>query len=305
MLPISLDPKIQDTITIFLAIVIEALPFIVLGVLVAAVLSAFIKDEWLLRLRTKNRYLSHVISACLGMLFPVCECGNVPVTRSLLEKGFSVSQAMSFYLGAPILNFVVIATTIAAFGGEPVVVVGRIFGGLVIASLVGIVLSFHPHPQNLLTPATVEMCEHHHHEHRRGFKALLSKSFVRKFLREFITMANLLVFGAALAAFTQLWLPRDFVFALSSNPLFATLAMMGLAVILSVCSTVDAFIALAYAGQFSSASILGFLLYGPMIDLKAISMLLTTFKPKMVALTVFLVTVFTLLFTLTFAVGGY
>lgn len=115
MFDLTLDPKIQDTLTIFLAIVIEAVPFIVLGVLVSAVLSAFVKDKWLLKLRGDNRFGSHLISSLLGMLFPVCECGNVPVTRELLGKGFSPSQAVSFYLGAPILNIVVIASTISTF----------------------------------------------------------------------------------------------------------------------------------------------------------------------------------------------
>jgi uncharacterized membrane protein YraQ (UPF0718 family) len=296
--------RLQDTLTIFLAIMVEATPFVVLGVLVSAVLSAFVRDEWLLRLRTNNRFASHMISACLGFLFPVCECGNVPVMRSLLAKGFSVSQAISFYLGAPILNIVVIATTVAAFEASPVVILGRVIGGFVVASTVGIILSYHRNSNSLLTPATIVMCEADHGQ-EKGLKYLTSQAFVRRFLKEFFSMMNLLIIGAAIASITQLWIPRDFVFSLASVPILAILSMMVLTVILSVCSTVDAFIALAYSSQFTPGALVAFLVYGPMIDVKAISMLLTTFKPRAVAYIVFLVTMLTILISLIVTMLGY
>lgn len=318
MLNFNFDPKIQDTITIFLAIVIEAIPFIVLGVLISTLITAFVKDKWLLRLLPKNRLLAHMAAASLGMFFPVCECGNVPLMRKLLDKGFTPSQAISFYLGAPIINLVVFASTISAFSNSPVLVVGRFVGGFLIAVSVGIIISMVirgkesvlvvPHA-HMYSPENCDYCEvhdhAHDHHHHHGWRTIFSKGFVSDFSKEFLQMSNLLVLGAAIAALTQIWLPRDFVYGLNSTPILAIAAMMLLAFVISVCSTVDAFVALGYATQFSPAAILGFLIFGPMIDIKAISMLTSTFKPKLVALMVALVVAFTLSLSLILSIVGY
>lgn len=312
MIDLSSYLKLQDSITIFLSIVIEAIPFVVLGVLVSTLLEILIKDEWLLKLIPKNRIGGHIVASLVGMIFPVCECGNVPVTRELIAKGFSVSQAISFYLGAPILNFVVILTTFAAFEGQPLVIWGRIIGGFLVATSTGILISYLKKPENLLTENLNTFCElHHEHDHnhknlsfkqriapKRIILELTSKSRVQKFLNEFIDMTGLLVIGALLAAITRTWIPQELLLDLAQNPILATLVMMLLAVILSVCSTVDAFIVSGYATNFNVGALLGFLIYGPMIDVKAISMLLTSFKPKLVGIIVILVTGFTLLISL-------
>jgi len=315
MILFNLDPRISDTITIFLAIVIEAAPFVLLGVLVSRLLGMLVKGEWLVRALPKSPLLAHAVAALLGLAFPVCECGNVPVTRRLLIKGFSVSQAISFYLGAPILNFVVIISTISAFGNFPIIIAGRILGGLFIATVVGLLINYLPRGWKLLRAdvaaelesgpqdcADEDCCEcEHDHEHVNSARELLQKLRSSKFaagvVQEFNSMTKYLLVGAAIAAVTQLWLPREFVFALSSNPLLATVAMMTLALIISVCSTVDAFVALAYVGRFSPAALLGFLLYGPMIDIKAIAMLHSVFKSRLVWLLVLLVTGLTLIIT--------
>jgi len=309
MLTIALDPKLQDTITIFLGIIVEAIPFLILGIIVSNLLAVFIKQEWLLKLVGKNRVLSHLASALMGMIFPVCECGNVPVTRQLLAKGLSVSQAISFYLGSPILNFVVIASTISAFGGQPIIIIARFVGGLIIATLVGIILSFFKDEDQFLSKAALAEKEaehdHAHHVVKDRFKTLFRRHNLQLAIKEFLEMASFLAIGAAIAAITQTWIPRDYVFALNSAPILAITAMIILAVIISVCSTVDAFVGLSYAAVLSPSAVLAFLLYGPMIDLKAISMLLSTFKPKLVVILISLVTVFTLIITLGLSASGY
>ena len=118
-------------------------------------------------------------------------------------------------------------------------------------------------------------------------------------------MLSLLILGAGIASITQLWIPREIILSIAENPLYAIGAMMALALVISVCSTVDAFIALAYANQFSPSALLGFLIYGPTIDIKALSMLTTTFKPYVVGIIWFLVTAFTLIITLGIASLGY
>lgn len=318
-------PQLQNTITVFLAIVVEAVPFVTLGVLVSLLLARFVSGERLLALVPEGRVQSHVVSACLGMIFPVCECGNVPVMRSLIERGFSLSQAISFYLGAPILNVAVIASTYAAFSNYPVVFWGRFLLGLLIAVLVGVAFSFLPDQQAALTDKFAAQCERvsrlgaggsHSHSHGHGHSHSGSRfglaearhfahHFARDFREEFMPMFNYLLLGAAIAAFTQIWIPRDFVFAVAAIPLLATLGMMLLAVVISVCSTVDAFIALGFAQVFPAGALLGFLLFGPMIDIKAISMLTTSFKLRFIALLVALTAALTIISSLTVTVLGF
>lgn len=322
MFGLVLDPRLQDTATMFLAIVIEAIPFMILGVLVSNLLGIFISDKWLLKLLPKNRFTSHIAAASLGVFFPVCECGNVPVARKLLIKGFSPSQAISFFLGAPIINIVVLASTIAAFGNVPVIVVSRFVGGFLIAVLVGIIISYIPKTGLLADKLQKRVdyeqkhahsgsisANHHDHGDQEGFpqrlKHVFSRDFLQDFSTEFYEMGALLIIGAGVAALSQVWLPRDFVYFLNSTPLLAILAMMSLAFIISVCSSVDAFVALGYSFRFSPAAISSFLIFGPMIDIKAVSMLLTTYKAKVVALMVVLVALLTILFSLGLSVLGY
>lgn len=315
MLELALDPRIQDTITIFLAIFIEAVPFVLLGVIFSQVVGSLVGREFLIKLIPKNFILGHVVSALLGLLFPVCECGNVPLTKRLVEKGFGVSHAVSFYLGSPILNPVVIASTASAFGAGSTVLLGRLAGGLAIATIVGIIISQLP-PHLLKLKQQDHSDGHSHHDHAdscdlpgASFSARLKNLFtphkINDMLLEFTDMTKYLLLGAGIAAFTQLWLPRDVITQLSSNALIAILAMMLLALIISVCSTVDAFVALAYANKFSPAALLGFLIYGPMIDIKAITMLHSVFKPRLVWSVVGLVTVLTLSFALLMSGMGF
>jgi hypothetical protein len=227
------------------------------------------------------------------------------VTRELISKGFSVSQAVSFYLGAPILNIAVISTTFAAFSNEPLILGSRLGGGLVIATLIGLILYLFQVNHSQLTKSMQIKCDHDHHHKQQGFSYFLSSEFRKYFLDEFLDMFKFLLLGAGIAAITQLWIPREILTGLNSSPVIAIGAMVILAVIISVCSTVDAFIALGFAQQFSPAAIVAFLVYGPMIDIKAISMLTTTFKPRLIAAIVGMVTIFTFLLSLSLAGLGF
>ena len=298
--------SLQDSITIFLAIVIEATPFIVLGVLVSAIIKAFVNEDFLLKYMPKNPFLSHLYMSLLGIVFPVCECGNVPLFRQLILKGVPVSLAISFYFGAPILNIAVIATTWIAFGNNPLIFYGRIFFGFLNAFFVGIYVHFFTsNDKSLLTDKMSLLCEHDHEDQNKGFKFLLSNKFLNFFHQEIKSMFLLLVVGAFIASITQIWIPREVLLSFNSEPIISLSIMILLAVVISVCSTVDAFIALGFAQSFSNASILGFLLYGPVVDIKAISMLTTTLKPFFILRIITLVTAFVYIFILSISSLGY
>lgn len=296
-----LSLRVQDFITLVLSIVVEAFPFIILGVSISTLigvgffefLKTFVyKHKKILfplhylyesassvdnKFKT-NRIYSHVKVSVLGVFLPVCECGNIPVARRLLLGGFSVSESITFLLAAPILNPVTFLTTLEAFNFDKSVVVIRLVAAFIIANFVGILLSFKK-PQNefLNLDFYQEICDTQVHKHNKNrfIEAL------NTFQREFIEIFKVLIIGAMLAAASQTFVPRDIIIAIGQNPILSILAMLLLAFIISICSNVDAFFALSYANSFTIGSIIGFLVFGPMIDIKILTMLRTTYKPKL------------------------
>lgn len=286
---------LRDAVTIFLGIFVEAFPFLLIGVLASSLLHVFVKKEHILRLFPKNPILSLLIAPLLGFLFPVCECGNIPFARSLMEKGMKPSSALSFLLAAPVCNPIVIIATLTAFRLEPHMALLRVIGTLLIAY--GIGLLFHRFAaKDLLSKGMMNACEtgHDEHEHREAKGA----HFVKQVYKEGIEMGGVLVLGAAIAASIQLLWSRDVILSIGTNPLLAIVALLLLAAIISICSTVDSFFALSFKGTFPFASILGFLVFGPMIDIKSIAMLLRIFKARIVVYLVLLCFLLSFLFAL-------
>jgi hypothetical protein len=281
--------------TIFLGIFIEAVPFVLLGVLVSSALHLFVSEEVIARLAPRQPVLAGVAGGLLGLVFPVCECGVVPVCRRLVQKGAPLSLSVALLLAAPVVNPVVIASTWVAFGGDWRIVAWRVGLTLAIAVAIGSIVALHPAPQRLLAAPVAPPHAHGHHHGGPGerLRALLWHSGA-----EFVEMSRYLILGALLAALLQTVVPRPALLALGDWPVAAVLVMIALAVVLSICSTVDAFIALTFAGTFGPGALLAFLVFGPMIDIKSTLMFLTIFRRRAVAIIVLLAFQMVLLATL-------
>lgn len=293
---------LQDYLTVLLAVVVEAVPFVVLGTFVSGLLAVFVRDEWLVKLIPKNVILGHVSIAFLGFFFPVCECGNLPVAKRLVQKGLSVPQAITFLLAAPVLNPIVILSTYVAFRFAPEMVFARVGLSFLIAVLTGLLVRTLGDADQMLTESLHDACEHH--ERFPETRQEKFQVFVRTFRGEVIEMLQALAFGGAIAAFTTL-LPREVIGSLAQSPLLAILAMMLLALIMSICSTVDAFVALGYVGTFPMSAVLGFLVFGPMIDFRAISLMRTAFRWPVVLCIISTVSLLVLLATSLASLGGW
>ncbi len=276
--------RIQDFITLVLSVILGALTFLVLGVGVSALVATFIDEKLLLKLLPKNRFGSHIVISLLGMLMPVCECGNIPLARRLMLKGFSASQAITFLLAAPIINVVTIWSTFEAFRTDPIILVGRVIAGFVIANFIGILLSYKPDQTDLLSSSLMmEM---------RSRGAVVQKKFdvfIDTFQREFWLVFRMLVLGAVIAALIQTLIPRDSIIDIANNQVISILVMMLLGLVISMCSSVDAFFALSLSSIFNVGAITAFLVFGPMIDLKILSMLKGSFKVKTLVIITFFV----------------
>lgn len=305
-----IPPEAQDWISIFLGILVEATPFLLLGIVVSSFVHVFVSEDTLLRFVPRNPILSLVPALFMGMLMPVCECGNVAVARRFLAKGVPVSTCIAFLLAAPILNPVALFATATAFRfSAPNMVWMR--GGLafLIAAAVGLLIGHFGRGEQLLSSALIAERDHHHdHDHHRehthGGGTLFGRlsAVGNQAGSEFVGMMQVLLLGAGIAAATQVLVPRSSITGFGTGIVLAIVAMMSLAFVLSICSTVDAFFALSYSSLFPTPALLAFLVFGPMLGMKTTGLMLTAFRPRVVlaiaAVTVELVFVSALLLNL-------
>ena len=290
---------------IFQGLLLEALPFLLIGVLIAG-LARWLSPSgrWLQRL-PQDPLLGPLVGASLGFALPACECGNVPVARRLLADGAPLGTALGFLFAAPVLNPIVLASTWAAFPHQPWLLAARPLAALLLALALAAVLQQLPEGE-LLEPALLE-------ERRLGqplaVVGLLERrsglvgaepaatratarpqrpswsSVLEHSSREFLDLATLLVLGCAIAALVQTLLPRDWLLAVGSSPTLSVLSLMLLAVVVSVCSSVDAFLALGFAAQITPGALLAFLVLGPVVDLKLLGLFGVVLRPRAIALT--------------------
>jgi uncharacterized membrane protein YraQ (UPF0718 family) len=276
----SLVERLQTFVTIFLGIFIEAVPFLLAGSVVSGFIEVFVDQHILYRLVPHRPLLAALTGASLGLAFPVCECGVVPVTRRLYQKGLPLPVGIAFLLAAPVLNPVVIASTYAAFGWGPMLL-GRLGLSFVIAAGVSLIFNL-ARPDEVLLSENGAISPDDHKRPQPGrservWEALATAS------DDFLDMARFLVVGSMLAAGMQTLVPQSTLLAIGGGSLASVLTMLALAFVLSICSTVDAFLALAFVNSFTSASVLGFLVFGPMVDIKSAMMFLGVFRRRAVA----------------------
>jgi len=282
--PWSLPNRVQDLLTLSISVIIESLPFVILGIALSILVQVWVPDRWIMRILPRNAFLRRASISFLGIFLPVCECGNVPLARGLIVKGFTVSESMTFLLAAPIVNPITILTTGQAFGFDSWIFAARLVGGFVIANVIGWLFSKHPDQDSLLTDSFAAECrlpDPHEHDQTRWQKS------VELFTRESGVIMPALFVGSLIAGLVQVAVPRSVLLSLGSNPLWSILAMMALAFVVSVCSNVDSFFILPFASTFMPGSIAVFLVFGPIIDIKMLALMRTTFRTKvLVQLTV-------------------
>lgn len=276
MFGISLPQSFLQMNTIFISILIEALPFVTLGVLISGIIQIFVTEEMIAKIMPKNKVLAVIFASFLGILFPSCECGIVPIVSRLVAKGVPISAGIAFMLTAPIINPVVLFATYIAFGSDWKMPIFRSIGALVVAFAVGILIAYR-YKGNPFK-------ESHHHHHYEEKTTVIRKIWqtLEHAVEEFFSMGKYLVIGSLIAAAVQTYVKTTTLVAIGQGPVSSSLVMMTLSFILSLCSEADAFIASSFRTTFSTGSLLAFLVFGPMVDIKNLMMMLATFKKRLV-----------------------
>jgi len=274
------------------SLLIEAIPFILLGAIVGAAIQGFVPTRAFEFVGRLPRLLQLPVAGLGGIAFPVCECGSVPVARRLAIRGLSAPAAVTFMLAAPIVNPVVLWSTAVAYRGRDIMwpmLLGRAGLGLVTAMIVGAVVGNRSKEDLLRFPEDVcEDCDHHGdpgvHDHgSRG------RRFISQVTHDFISLGRYLVIGASVAGALQTFLPQSVIASVASTPVVSVFAMMVLAAALSLCSESDAFVAASFV-QFGFGPQLGFLVVGPMIDTKLGFLYAGTFRKGFLPILVLVVT---------------
>ena len=277
--PNPLPSAVSDGITLAVSVVIESLPFVFLGVVISIAVQLWVPTGVMDAVIPRRGIPRRAVLSLLGVVLPVCECGNVPLARGLMMRGFSVADSVTFLLAAPILNPITLVTTYQAFGWSDGILVSRLVGGFVIANLIGWLVSLHTAPERLLAPVWAAACATSDASRARPTLARAAGMF----RDEVSAMLPALFFGAAVAGLIQVAVSRETLIGIGGNPVLGVVALIVLAFVIAMCSNVDAFFALSLASSFSPGALIAFLVFGPMVDVKMFVMLSTTFRVRALA----------------------
>ncbi|MGI9621421.1 MAG: permease [Acidimicrobiales bacterium] len=255
------DDGVWETwLTLFVSVLLQSLPFLVLGVVVSGLIAGFVTPGLLERIAPKSEHGSVAVATCAGLLLPGCECGSVPISDRLMRGGVAPAAALAFMLAAPAINPVVLVSTAVAFPGRPEMVLARFLASFTVALGIGMLWT-----RRNSSAALKRASEGINLEETR------TETFVGTVVHDFLHAGGFLVVGAAAAAAIQAFVPQEILATLGSAPVIAVLGMALLAIVLSICSEADAFFAASFA-QVSPTAQLAFMVTGPVVDLKLVSM---------------------------------
>jgi uncharacterized membrane protein YraQ (UPF0718 family) len=294
---------VEQFIVIFTSILYEALPFIILGALISGLLEELVPQSLVTRLLPRRRILAILLSGLLGLVFPMCECGIVPVMRRLLRKGVPLSCCICYMLAGPIINVVVLFSTYVAFNGMETastaegpgarqlgslgMTVMRAGLGYIVAVITALVVDwqYRIHGVNLMAPSAVpDLQGDPKADETIGPRpSVLQRisNISETALHDFVDITVFLTLGALLSATARLFYsPEKLAIVADQYPMVAILALMGLAIVLCLCSEADAFVAASFR-PLPPAAKLAFLVLGPMLDFKLYLMFTRVFRPRL------------------------
>lgn len=276
---------------LFIGIFLEAVPFILIGVIVSSIIHVYLPEKWIKDHIPKHPVLGILYAISFGFIFPICECGIIPVIKRLIQKGMPTYMGVVIIAVGPIFNPVVLLATFTAFEAKIEVLYLRILLALFIGILLGLIFYLFFNKQNYIRSSSSRFT-------LIQPQILASKPSLLDRIREiashsiseFIDMGTYLIIGSLITAIIQLGMPREWIEYFGYGHL-SHFFMMGLAYVMSLCSTSDAFVGLSLWNYVNPKAIVTFLVIGPMIDFKGTLMLLSSFKATFVLIYIFTLTI--------------
>ncbi|TVX92981.1 permease [Paenibacillus agilis] len=288
--PLSANTELWRTFTtVFVSILLEAMPFLLLGIILSSLVHVFIAPDFFRKIAVKwPRPLLIVFAALGGILLPLCECGMIPVVRKFMQKGLPPAAAVTYMCAAPILNPIVYASTATAFPSAPWMAVGRMAVAFFVVLTIGWIVSLIVRRSHSFLLLQIDSYrETSTHSGNQPFIPLPIKlrHATEHMGKEWMETTVYLTFGACITALFQTSFPRNLIVdAPWMNPALEHVGLITLAYLLSLCSTSDAFIAASFTSMLAPASLLSFLVFGPMMDLKTTLMMMTVFRKRFILL---------------------
>jgi uncharacterized membrane protein YraQ (UPF0718 family) len=295
----------EQLILVFTSIIWEAMPFIVLGVVIAGILEELVPPRYITRLIPQNRFLAIALGGFLGILFPMCECGIIVVMRRLLRKGVPLSVCTCYMLAGPIINVVVMLSTYMAFaqtatrqefsGFALLMVALRMGLGFLVAFNTSLIVEwqYRKHGNKLLSARAISDTASANDNGDDEDVPVKTRTLWERLgnvaetaLHDFVDVMVFLIFGAFLAALAREWLNQEssqrILEHLQQTPALSILTMMGLAILLCICSEADAFVAASFSNLVPATAKLAFLVLGPMLDFKLYMMYTRVFRTRLI-----------------------
>nr|WP_312579242.1 permease [Sedimentibacter sp.] len=278
---------VDAIINVFLGIILQAVPFLLIGVLLSSAIHVFIPKSFIERRFPKSIGVGMLVAILGGFCLPVCDCATIPIFRSLVRKGIPLPVAITFMTATPVINPVVILSTYYAFGGNVAIVIDRICFGIIVSVLIGLIFAIWPPKGKVLSGGALDrlMCSCGCYEDVESITSFRGKAglFYRHSQEEFFSVGKYLIIGTFIASVFQVMGKGVFASPQSGAGLsISIIIMMFMAFVLSLCSSSDAVIARSFANQFPVGAIMGFLVFGPMMDIKNVMMLSSGFSQRFI-----------------------
>ncbi|MFI9813653.1 permease [Saccharothrix variisporea] len=261
-------PVLRTASTVFVAVCVQALPFLVLGVLISGAIAAFVPASALRRLLPRRTALAVPIAGVAGVALPGCECASVPVARRLMQQGVAPAVALSFLLAAPAVNPIVLVSTAVAFRDAPLMVPARFLGSLLTAVVMGWLWVRFGKAEWIAERALRRLPDHD------GTSRWVV--FAETARHDLVEAGGFLVLGGVFAAAFNVLVPAAWMETLGAQVVLGILVMALLAVVLALCSEADAFVAVSMSA-LPLLPRLVFLVVGPAVDVKLIALQAGTF----------------------------
>lgn len=333
--------SVPNSMAVFLGTYLQALPFLLLGILLSSAIQVFVPADLLQRIFPKKLFGGMLFGVLGGFILPICDCASIPVFRSLVRKGVPLPAAVTFMIAAPIINPVVMLSTYYAFGANLHIMLTRMGFGIVCSVLIGLCFAWDrksvllagaaapvcaccvPHAHSEACSCGHEHadeCEHEHdhdhadehgheHHHSHGHYPLKEKlkELVVHFHHEFFEVARFLLIGIGVSTVLQLVMGNSLNSMQYDSLLVSMLVMMALAFLLSLCSSSDAVVGKNMGTSLPLGAVMSFMVFGPMIDIKNMILMASSFTKRfMVKLLIatFVISFVTVYVTFTLGLGG-